>query len=301
MIGPEIELVPKRAFFAGREANIPVARRTVGVRIGLSVGPWQDVARAVATKSGEPFGEGSWGELLNTVQVLLGSNNSVEIQIADQPSGEHRVTAVTADGREVTGEFDDRNLAYLPGILYGDIEELRFQRRSYAWVEFRDVPIGWSQSPVNSGISRPTPATSRPSAAVRGSLICRGWTVELVGVGKESGWWRPDGSPLPVPPCSFQGPAPPDDKRLKARMFFLRLAGLPTDPSPGMTPDMSAGTVMTIPQELLVGEKRMRDVSIEDKTAKLTAKKLVLFGDRHVPNRVGVFAWRPSCRPTIRP
>ena len=66
-----------------------------------------------------------------------------------------------------------------------------------------------------------------------------GGTVELVGVGENTRWWRPDGSPLAKPPYkSNKGGGVRDSKEWTIRHFFARVSNLPSRPA-GMDCDVS--------------------------------------------------------------
>jgi hypothetical protein len=66
-----------------------------------------------------------------------------------------------------------------------------------------------------------------------------GGTVELAGVGENTRWWRPDGSPLAEPPYkSNEGGGVRDSKKWTIRHFFARVSNLRSRPA-GMDCDVS--------------------------------------------------------------
>ena len=126
---------------------MPKADCTVTVRGGVAAGSWVDTGLAVFTFVGQPFGKGSWGDCLNSVDILE-SQDMVEVTVADDPPNErHRVIAVRDDGREFMervgklGETTGRR--FTAWTRSGSRSSS--SRPPLCLVEFRGVPTQWSE------------------------------------------------------------------------------------------------------------------------------------------------------------
>lgn len=249
----DIQKVPTRIYFSAIETAVPTAAAKATLRWGLSTGPWEDAAKAVFDAAGRPFGPGSWGDVCNSLKVF-GSYHGTELEIPYQPCYELRAVAVLNDGREMLVDFNRRESierALLFAVKTDQIKQINFQRRPYDWVEFQGVPMQWSETPVRW--SSAPPSTCNVAAQPAGPWVARlqdGITAELVGVGEDDRWWRPDGSPLAEAPCRFENAAKPADKSETVRRFFFQLRGLPAQPA-GITGEITPGHVACFPDEVL--------------------------------------------------
>ncbi|MHB9049417.1 MAG: TIGR03067 domain-containing protein [Pirellulales bacterium] len=247
-----IQKVPTRSHFSGVQTAVPTAAKNVTLRWGISTGPWEDIARAVVDSEGRPVGPGSWGQRLNSLHVLV-ARSETQLEMPDQPEYEERAIAIGDDGHETVAIFQESQgmaRATLPGLTTKQIKEIKLQRRPYAWVEFRDVPTRWSEVPIRSTDAPPN--TCNVAAQPTGPWLAqlpRGVTVDLVGVGEGEQWWRPDGSPLPEPPCRFESGAKSEDNTQVPRRFFLRVNGLPSQPA-GIVAELASGTAAEYPESV---------------------------------------------------
>ena len=118
-------------------------------------GSWSDFASGVVDEDGRT----QWSakipdEGLNSVQVGQGKDYIV-IDVSNQPLYEERMIAVCKDGRELVSKFqksvvEGKNYLNFQDLKMNQIKEFKLQRRPYDWVEFRNVPTDWSETPVRS-------------------------------------------------------------------------------------------------------------------------------------------------------
>ena len=247
-----IRKVPTRSYFSGVETLVPTTAPKVTVRWGIGTGEWEDAARAVIDSAGRPFAPGSWGDRLNVARVL-GTRDGAQLELPNQPHYEERAIAICDDGHEVVKEFrksDGRARATFFDVTTKQIKEIKIQRRPYAWIEFRDVPTNWSDLPIHATSAPPN--TCNIAAQLTGpwtAQLTTGATVDLVGVGEGDRWWRPDGTPLPEPPCRLASRVKPDNSTQLLRRFFVRVKDLPSQ-SARIVAEVARGTSTEYPEHV---------------------------------------------------
>ena len=141
-------VAPNRDAKLSFAANVPETSRTVTVRIGVSCGPWEDVASKTYSSGEEQGGSRTKGGNLSRA---VESKDAVVVATQDHlPADEVRVVAVRTDGQQVEawlhfewdGERDGRQLtATFSKLALKQIREIKLQHRPYQWVEFRNVAI----------------------------------------------------------------------------------------------------------------------------------------------------------------
>ncbi len=250
----DIQRVPSRSYFSGVEAGVPNDAKTVTLRWGFSMGPWEDAALAAFTPEGRPIGPGSWGEQLNSLQVLR-RQDQTEIEMSYQSRDEERAIVIFENRNDVTTDFH-RSRGKMRAEFHADaltpIKAIKLQRRPYAWGEFQGVPTQWSETPIR--MASVSPDTCNVAAQSQGPWIARlsnGMTVvQLVGVGDEDRWWQPNGAALAKPPCQFDSGTKSDDKGLVRRRFFLSVSSALLSSQTEIAGGISPGTIAAIPERV---------------------------------------------------
>ena len=147
-----------------------------------------------------------------------------------QPDYELRPVAVLDGGSEVVADFSQRESteqAFFLGVETGKIRQIRLQRRPYDWVEFKGVPRNGARRRFARPLLRRVPATLRRNLPGLRPQLGDGITAELVGVGEDDHWWRPDGSPLAERRADSRALQSQPISQM-VRRFFLQLKGCPS-------------------------------------------------------------------------
>lgn len=152
------------------EAWVPATNLTVTVQVGVSCGPWEDVASKEYDEYGQEHGASrrTSGNLSRAIET----KDAVVIMSQDRwPADEVRVAAVRVDGQLVEARLkfesdtDGRQLtATFPGLTLKQLKEIKLQHRPYTWVEFRNVSLQARHSTKvqASPVSSPQPAAFGP-------------------------------------------------------------------------------------------------------------------------------------------
>ena len=150
-------------------AYLPEASFFTTLRIGVSSGPWEDLARNTYDNSGKEERPAK-----NDAAVLLNARDTSEgLRIGSvdhRTKDELRIVAIAKDGRliepklHVSGHADERSLwATFPDLSLRQIREIKLQHRPYVFVEFHGVatqPSDKSVSPAETEYAK-LPYTTR--------------------------------------------------------------------------------------------------------------------------------------------
>ena len=167
--------VPNRVTELPFAAYVPASDHTATVRVGVSFGPWEDIASKKYDSGQE---QGGSRKTVGNLSRAIEAKDAVVIVSQDRlPADEVHVVAVRTDGRLVEAQLqfesdtDGRQLtATFPSVTLKQLKEIKLQHRRYTWVEFRNVSLQPKQKTdvqvVVGGTSAPTGgAEAAPPAA----------------------------------------------------------------------------------------------------------------------------------------
>ncbi len=142
---------------------MPETAHTVTVRVGISTGPWEDIASATYDETGKkqsssPGRVGDLGGEIEAKDVGIAVSRGelpkhgvswvLQRNPAGLPSEDLRVIGLRRDGAVVEAEMrlqgpkDGKELtALFVDAWLRQFKEIKLQHRRYHWVEFRDVAL----------------------------------------------------------------------------------------------------------------------------------------------------------------